>query len=67
MESKTHWFFSWNAYDATTWEHLPEYSYGEVFVCDAGQTSYEIFENLMAEKQRLRENLWIQCIAFNKI
>lgn len=67
MEEKEKWFFSWNAYDATTWEHLPAYSYGEVFSCDGGQSSSEIFESLMAEKHGLRENLWIQCVAFNKI
>lgn len=67
MEEKTQWFFSWNAYDATTWEHLPEYSYGDVYTCDGGQTPSEIFEYLMAEKQRIRDNLWIQCVAFNRL
>lgn len=67
MEEKEQWFFSWNAYDATTWEHLPAYSLGEVYSCDGGQSSHEIFESLMAEKQGLRENLWIQCVAFNKV
>jgi hypothetical protein len=67
MEEKTQWFFSYNAYDATTWEHLPGYSYGDVYTCDGGQTPYEIFESLMAEKQRLRDNLWIQCIAFHQV
>uniref|UniRef100_UPI002A822377 hypothetical protein n=1 Tax=Enterobacter sp. 214E4 TaxID=3077759 RepID=UPI002A822377 len=33
MEEKEQWFFSWNAYDATTWELLPAYSYGEVYSC----------------------------------
>ncbi|EKY1998601.1 hypothetical protein QU500_002037 [Cronobacter sakazakii] len=67
MEEKAQWFFSWNAYDATTWEHLPEYSYGEVYNCFGGRSAGEIFDSLMAEKQKLRENLWIQCIAFNKV
>lgn len=67
MVEQNYWFFSWNAFDAVTWEHLPEYSYGEVYACDSGKKPNEIFESLMAEKQRLRENLWIQCVAFNKI
>lgn len=67
MVEKQYWFFSWNAFDAITREHLPEYSYGEVFACDGGKKPDEIFESLMVEKQRLRDNLWIQCIAFNKV
>lgn len=67
MVEKRYWFFSWNAFDSITWEHLPEYSYGEVYACDDGKRPDEIFESLMAEKQRLRDNLWIQCIAFNKV
>lgn len=67
MAEKTQWFFSWNAFDSNTWGHLPEYSYGEVYVCDAGKTPNEIYNSLIAEKEKLRENLWIQCIAFNKL
>ncbi|WP_406915182.1 hypothetical protein [Enterobacter quasiroggenkampii] len=51
MEEKEQWFFSWNAYDATTWEHLPAYSYGEIYNCYDGRASGEIFESLMAENR----------------
>ncbi|WP_312559789.1 hypothetical protein [Atlantibacter hermannii] len=67
MGTQTQWFFSWNAYDASTWEHLPQYSFGEVYVCDGGKTGDEIFVELMAEKRKMKDNLWIQCIAFNKL
>lgn len=61
------WFFSWNAYDAKTWEHLPEYSYGETYVSDASVSAQEIFDGLMEQKSKLRDNLRIHCIAFNKL
>lgn len=67
MEEQTQWFFSWNAFDTNTWEYLPEYSYGEVYMSDVGRLPNEIYNSLMAEKEKLRENLRIQCIAFNKL
>lgn len=66
MENQTNWFFSWNAYDATSGEHLPMYSYGEVYACNSDICSEDVFEELMAEKHKLRRNLRIHCIAFNK-
>jgi len=64
---KSYWFFSWNAYDATSWEHLPEYSYGELYTGESDVTAEDVFEELMDAKLKLRKNLHIQCLAFNKV
>lgn len=65
--AKQNWFFSWNAYDAITGQYLPEYSHSETYVSDNSASPHEVFEDLMEQKGRLRENLRIHCIAFNKL
>ncbi|EOI3541212.1 hypothetical protein ACMSZP_000264 [Cronobacter turicensis] len=67
MKQEQQWFFSWVAYDLITGEQLQFFSGGEVYVSDPGMNAHHIFENLMNEKESLRENLKIHCIAFNRL
>lgn len=67
MPKTQEWFFSWNAYDLSTDEHLTEYSGSEVFVSDETQSGSAVYEELIEKYTNLRGNIRIHCLVFNPV